>query len=101
MKAFLVPLALGLTLSGCQGSQGYAVRSAMTSPQNPKRAEILALLEGHTDRAEEARILALLRDTSATELDALLLSLPLDRLFSAIDDRIVGPNNRAALLKLL
>ncbi|MDI1443080.1 phosphatase domain-containing protein [Polyangium sp. 6x1] len=66
-----------------------------------KIATIERLIAGHTDRTEEARILALLRDAHPAELDHLLVHLPLLRLFSSIDDRVVGPDNRTALFRLL
>ncbi|MDC0749675.1 phosphatase domain-containing protein [Polyangium mundeleinium] len=64
-------------------------------------ATIERLLARHTDRTEEARILDLLRDARPRELDHLLGRLPLQRLVSSIDDRVVGPDNRTALFRLL
>ncbi|MDC3954403.1 hypothetical protein [Polyangium jinanense] len=66
-----------------------------------KIATIERLLAGHTDRTEEARILDLLRGARPRELDHLLGRLPLKRLFSSIDDRVVGPDNRTPLFRLL
>ena len=66
-----------------------------------KVATIVRLVEGHTDRAEEAQILDLLRNAGPGELDLLLGRLPLARLLSSIDDRVVGPDNRTALFRLL
>ena len=62
---------------------------------------IEGLLAGHTDRIEEAQILDLLRGALPRELDHLLGRLSLTRLFSSVDDRVVGPDNLTALLQLL
>ena len=63
--------------------------------------EIEALLRRHTGAEEEARILSLLRSRTDADLDALLMSLDLSRLLEAMDDRVLGPNHRTALLRLL
>ena len=63
--------------------------------------EIERLQQGHTDRAEEARILALLRATAPAELDYIAGRLSLAALLHDLDDRPIGPKNRAALLALL
>lgn len=65
------------------------------------RAELGRLLGKHTDRREEARLLALLRGASAGALDSLLARIDLAALVAAVDDRLIGPDNRAALLSLL
>ena len=63
--------------------------------------EIEALLRRHTGAEEEARILSLLRSRTDADLDALLMSLDLSRLLEAMDDRMLGPNHRTALVRLL
>ncbi|RME77039.1 MAG: hypothetical protein D6776_00225, partial [Planctomycetota bacterium] len=64
-------------------------------------ARIERLLAGHTDRAEEGEILSTLRQLSDAELDATLARLDLHALLEGVDDRLVGPDNRSALLALL
>ncbi len=67
----------------------------------PLLATLERLLAGHPDRVEEARVLDLLRGAGPRELDDLLGRLPLEALVTSIDDRVVGPDNRTALLRLL
>lgn len=62
---------------------------------------IVALLRGHTDRAEEARILDLLRRASGPTLDEVLREVDVARLFRGVDDHLFGPRHRAALRELL
>jgi hypothetical protein len=59
------------------------------------------LSSSHVDRQEEGRVLEILRGATAKELDALVTRLDLHALVEAVDDRLVGPDNRAALLRLL
>jgi hypothetical protein len=63
--------------------------------------EIRTLMEGHTDRSEESRILDLLTQARPAVLDAIVRGVDLPTLFSDIDDRPFGPDNRTKLLKLL
>lgn len=58
-----------------------------------------ALLRGHTDRDDEARILSLLATDDA--IDVTLQHLDLDRLFADVDDRLFGPDHRQSLRRLL
>ncbi|MGK3988751.1 phosphatase domain-containing protein [Sorangium sp. So ce136] len=67
----------------------------------PKLDEIRQRLLSHTDRQDERRILEILAGATATELDQLLLELDLRALLGDVDDRLIGPDNRAALLELL
>lgn len=59
------------------------------------------LLEGHTDRADERAILALLEAAPAEVLVGVLDQLDLSRAIGDIDDRRVGPKHRTALVELL
>jgi hypothetical protein len=78
-----------------------------TSPDAPipsvlsKLDEIRQRLASHTDREDERRILEILAGSTAIELDQLLLQLDLPALLGDMDDRLVGPDNRTALLDLL
>ncbi len=67
----------------------------------PMLRQIQALLDGRTHRGRETEILGLLRDAPPVELDHALRSLDLGRLISDVDDRLFGPDNRAALFHLL
>jgi hypothetical protein len=60
-----------------------------------------SLMTGHADRREERRILDLLGETNATELNHLLLNVNLDALISDLDDRVIGPDHRTELLEML
>ncbi len=62
-------------------------------------AQINDLLRGHTDRKDERIILDLL--THSPDLSALLLRLDLVWLIADVDDRMLGPDNRTALVDLL
>lgn len=64
-------------------------------------AAIAALLARPTDRREERRILDLLTSCPAEDLDAVVASGHLPALLSTVDDRLFGPDHRAALLELL
>ncbi|WP_441289834.1 phosphatase domain-containing protein [Sorangium sp. KYC3313] len=78
-----------------------------TSPDAPipsvlsKLDEIRLRMASHTDRDDERRILEILARSTAVELDQLLLQLDLPALLGDIDDRLIGPDNRTALLALL
>ncbi|WP_437622413.1 phosphatase domain-containing protein [Sorangium sp. So ce1151] len=67
----------------------------------PKLDEIRQRLRSHTDRQDERRILEILAGATAAELDQLLLELDLRALLGDVDDRLMGPDNRTALLELL
>ncbi len=78
-----------------------------TSPDAPipsvlsKLDEIRQRMASHTDRDDERRVLEILAGSTAVELDQLLLQLDLPALLGDIDDRLIGPDNRTALLDLL
>lgn len=59
------------------------------------------LLAHRTTADEEGRLLALVRALDTDELNELLDDKTADRLFRAMDNRILGPDNRDALLDLL
>ena len=59
------------------------------------------LMAGHTDTAEERRILELLTGATAAELNFLLANVDLEALLSDVDDRVIGPDHHTALLDLL
>ncbi len=60
-----------------------------------------ALIRRPVPAAAEARILELLRGASDDHLDALVRGVDTRRLFDAVDDRLVGPDHRTALVELL
>ena len=62
---------------------------------------IVTLLQGHTDRKEEAHVLELLREASAPTLDKVLREVDAALLFRSLDDHLLGPANHAALRDLL
>jgi hypothetical protein len=67
-----------------------------------KKMETLrTLMAGHTDAAEERRILELLTGATAAELNFLLANVDLEALLSDVDDRVIGPDHHTALLDLL
>ncbi len=66
-----------------------------------KLQTLRSLMTGHTDRREERRILDLLGEATALELNHLLLNVNLDALISDLDDRVIGPDHRTELLELL
>ena len=68
---------------------------------NQKLQTLRSLMTGHTDREEERRILRLLEEATAAELNHLLLNVDLEALLSDMDDRVVGPDHHTALLELL
>jgi len=71
---------------------------------SPALKEIRTLLEGHTDRNEERRILDIFRGASPAELNQVLSQLPVHEvheLIGDLDDRWFGPDNRTAFLALL
>ncbi|XVX20604.1 phosphatase domain-containing protein [Actinomycetota bacterium] len=60
-----------------------------------------ALIDGHTDRDEEAQALALLRSATPDELNALLDGVDVQDLVASVDNRVVGPDHRDELVRLL
>lgn len=60
-----------------------------------------SLLTKRTSAEDEARILDLLRAASPAELDALVRGVDAHRLLESIDDRLIGPDHRTALVELL
>lgn len=70
------------------------------APQN-LTTRIRQLMDGHTDRRDEAEIIGLLSEADKVSLNDTLNELPLDKLFTDVDDRVVGPKNKTKLLKLL
>ncbi|MGO0576782.1 hypothetical protein [Ornithinimicrobium panacihumi] len=67
-----------------------------------RTARIVELTDGwRTDPEAEGEVLALLRETPAEELEAVLAGLDVDKLVGDIDDHRWGPDNRTALLDLL
>lgn len=64
-------------------------------------ALVRALVEGHTDAAEEEQLLVLLRSASALELNGILTAVDTGHLFGSVDDRLVGADQRTALRRLL
>ena len=70
-----------------------AFTPAAASPVQKKLNEIRSLMAGHTDRAEEARILSLFRDAPAGELNQLMAGFSRDEfheLTEDMDDRLFG-----------
>ncbi|HEX8819063.1 MAG TPA: phosphatase domain-containing protein [Archangium sp.] len=66
-----------------------------------KLQQLRSLMTGHTNRHEERRILDLLGETTAAELNHLLLNVDLEALLRDVDDRVVGPDHRTELLESL
>lgn len=64
-------------------------------------ALIEARLEGHTDRGDEAAILATLEALGDDALNEVLGRIDLYRLLGDVDDRLVGPKHRTELDRLL
>jgi hypothetical protein len=75
----------------------------MTTPRTTAQLQsaIEALQHGHTSRSDEARILALLEQAEARQLDELLTVLDLHELFDDIDNHRTGNANRDRLYQLL
>jgi hypothetical protein len=63
--------------------------------------EIERLLEGHTDRHEEAVIVRMLEGLDDAELDEVIASLDVPKLLDSVDDRLRGPDHYTSLLGLL
>jgi len=58
---------------------------------------IRELMEGHTDRHNEAEILSILDKADNAQLNELMLRIDLSQLISDVDDRKFGPDNRTKL----
>lgn len=58
-------------------------------------------MDGHTDRKEEAEIIALLESADKVTLNQTMTELDLNALFSDVDDRLIGPDNKTRLLGML
>lgn len=74
------------------------------TPVQAKLNQLRALMTGHTDRKEEAQVLALFRSSAPGELNGLVQGLSRDELaalVSDLDDRVIGPDHRTAFLALL
>lgn len=59
------------------------------------------LMKGHTDRKEELQILSILRSVDAETFSYLFEHLNLRALFSDVDDRLFGPDNKEALFQII
>jgi hypothetical protein len=69
-----------------------------------KLSELRTLMRGHMDRKEEARALDVLKGTTPGELNQIFSGLSRDEvheLFEAMDDRLIGPDNRTAFVAFL
>ncbi|GAB3622131.1 hypothetical protein GCM10027418_02130 [Mariniluteicoccus endophyticus] len=67
----------------------------------PESSLLATLVAGRTSETEERQILELLTAASPDELNALLEPVDCDALLSSVDDRVIGPDHRAALVRLL
>lgn len=63
--------------------------------------EVKKLMDGHTDRTEEERILELLRTCAPDALEHLVRHVDVAALLGDVDDHLGGPYHRTALLALL
>lgn len=68
---------------------------------NPVTVRIRELMDGHTNRHEEAEIISLLEDADKVTLNDTMGDLELNDLFSDVDDRRFGPKNKTRLLTML
>ena len=71
------------------------------TPRSARATQVAGLMRGWTRRSAEGRILRALRHTPVGELDDLLGELDLSALVRTMDDRLLGPDHRSALLDLL
>ena len=68
-----------------------------------KLSQLRSMMAGHTDRKEEAQILSMFREAPAGELNQLIQGLTRDELHELtedMDNRFIGPDNRAAFLNV-
>lgn len=95
----------GRLLPSSFGNGPRAATAALTGADavsaQAKLDAINRLANGHTDRKEEAKILDIFRSANAKELNYLVQKLDLHELLEDVDDRLIGPDNRTALVKLL
>ena len=69
---------------------------------DPRAQQITSLTDGWRTGAEaEAKVLRILRDTPAGELDAVVAHLDVDKLVGDVDDHLWGAKHRTELLDLL
>ena len=68
---------------------------------NAKVDTINKLLVGPTDRNDEAKIIGLLRGANSAELNHMISKLNMQDVIGDVDDRMIGPDHRTELLKLL
>lgn len=74
----------------------------MSQPESPSLRLLRGLLRKHTSAHQEQEILELFRAADTHTLNQMLADQELTRrLLGAVDDRLVGPDNRTALLDLL
>lgn len=66
-----------------------------------KTALLRALIDGHTDEAEERSALGLLRGATTAELNDMIVGNEMHRLFGSLDNRLIGPDHRSELIELL
>ncbi len=97
--------------AGTTGTGGSSLASVMlrerstaaASPAATEKANTITrlLTASHTDRAEEKQILDVLSGCNRDDLNAVLAQVDVTRLLDEVDDRLIGPDNREALLRLL
>jgi hypothetical protein len=83
-------------------SPGFTGGAATTV--QAKLSELRALMAGHTDREEEAQVLAMFKSATVGELNGLLSGMTreeLHELTEDLDDRLIGPDNKSAFFTLL
>jgi hypothetical protein len=68
---------------------------------NQKLQLLRSLMTGHTDRAEERKILEIFETATPAELNYLLTNVDVNALLADMDDRAVGPDHHTAILELL
>jgi hypothetical protein len=73
----------------------------MPATHHPTIAAVLALLEDSESRRKEHALLEFLGTCSAAELDAVVTSMDLRALIDAVEDHLLGPQHRTALMRLL
>lgn len=105
MRRVLLPLslalALALTVAAAGPADDPAPGPAAPDPTDALLRELHDLMDGHTDRAEERRILDLLRRAPGPVLEAALRRTDLSALLGDVDDHLGGPQRRSELLLLL
>jgi hypothetical protein len=69
-----------------------------------KLNDIRSMLQGHTDRNEEKKIISIFKDAPAVELNQIMQGLTREEfheLASDMDDRLFGPDNKTAFMNLI